>query len=185
MILEELGEAIGEPIEIGLSDIFRPTEGMKTVREYQEDKIEVNTRLMNLVGLSEEHIADANKQTRRYNESLTQLEVWSGVNKLMGEAMPLITDCLRHEMRPQDLEELNSMDEVITVYRGMSEREAKEGGVTRQSWTTSLEVAEFFATKHGSNSRGKRVVKREVKQSDILAYIDDRNEKEVILRRAG
>lgn len=63
----------------------------------------------------------------------------------------------------------------VTVYRGVrTERDQSE----RLSWTLSEEVARKFAR---SFSRGGGFVyKGTIKKEDIIAYFDDRNEKEVV-----
>ena len=64
----------------------------------------------------------------------------------------------------------------ITVYRGVIEN-GKPNGL---SWTTSKKVAQWFSNRFytGTGKVYKMVIKN---PSDILAYFNNRNEKEVIV----
>ena len=123
------------------------------------------------------------------NYKLTDLDIWEGVNKLIGEEMPLVEHSLIGDMETKDVTALDRLRGIVTVYRGMSVREATElqaqGQIVKQSWTLSPKVARFFAEKHGSSSRGKRVVRVKILKSDILGYTNSRKENEVIIRRGA
>lgn len=133
-------------------------------------------------GISEE---EHMKKLESIVDTRNELDKWMGVNKLIGESMPTITSDLRHLMSGADLKGLESMGDIIKVYRAMSRDELKRlrttGEVEKQSWTTSLNVACFF-TLHGATSRGKVVASMNILKSDVLAYVNERNEQEIILR---
>lgn len=67
-------------------------------------------------------------------------------------------------------------EDIITVYRGEGCRSNyyKEA----YSWTTDIEVAKFFATRFDNEGD---LYKGKVKQSNILDYITDRKENEVLV----
>ena len=80
---------------------------------------------------------------------------------------------------------LSEMPDELLVYRGMSvqEAESRNYGV---SWTLSEEKAEFFAFEYKaldpiSSSLEKTVVSKSIKKSDIIAYVQERDEEEVIV----
>ena len=133
-------------------------------------------------GISEE---EHMKKLEAIVDTRNELDKWMGVNKLVGESMPTITNDLRHLMSGADLKRLDKMGDIIKVYRAMSRDELKRlkttGEVEKQSWTTSLNVACFF-TLHGATSRGKVVATMSILKSDVLAYVNERHEQEIILR---
>lgn len=82
----------------------------------------------------------------------------------------------------------NALPNQVTIYRGMTEAEARKGkkdpieyGI---SWTLKMSVAEFFAYQYGrnfsTNHMKKTTVERSVPKTDIVAYFSGRNEDEVI-----
>ena len=81
-----------------------------------------------------------------------------------------------------------SLPPQVTIYRGMTEVEARKGAKDPNqygiSWTLSKEVAEFFAYQYGRNfstsHMKKTTVKRTVPKTDILAYFGEREEDEII-----
>jgi hypothetical protein len=86
-------------------------------------------------------------------------------------------------MTRKELKIYNSLPENITIYRGMTVEEL-ESGDFNVSWTLLKERAEFFAFKYGRNfsteGKPKIVHQLEVMKVEILAYLHDRNEQEVI-----
>lgn len=66
-------------------------------------------------------------------------------------------------------------EDIITIYRG--EGELSTHYTEAYSWTVDIDVARWFAERF--NSSGK-VYKGYIKQEDILDYMEDRNEKEIL-----
>lgn len=87
-------------------------------------------------------------------------------------------------MTKEELNHFNSLKERIRVYRGMSLEEYKSG-IYGFSWTLSRKKARFFAKQYVRNlfkfGRGK-VVCQEISKDDCLAYLQARDEDEIILR---
>lgn len=77
-------------------------------------------------------------------------------------------------MSTSDFEKYKSLSDGLIVYRGI-QHNAKEDGF---SWTLSKEKAKWFASRF--NNHGK-VIERKVQKKDIVAYINDMNEQEIIL----
>ena len=77
-------------------------------------------------------------------------------------------EVLHNEAEKAFLESLSD-DEPVTVYRG--------GNKKGLSWTTSLEVAEFFASRFDQ----EEVWSGQIKKKHILAYFEGRGESEVVL----
>ncbi len=82
-------------------------------------------------------------------------------------------------------ENIDLLDNEITVYRGTSFTEY-ESGIFSQSWSLDKDIARKFAFVHymrqTSYSNTKRVLlKTEINKNDIFYYNKDNNEKEVII----
>jgi hypothetical protein len=74
----------------------------------------------------------------------------------------------------------NGLPDKVTIYRGCSTWEIKNK-MYRYSWTLDIEVAEFFANKRKTEIRmPTQVVEMKVCKSKIIAYLDCREEKEII-----
>jgi len=76
-----------------------------------------------------------------------------------------------------------NLPERLTIYRGMTQKEqkTKSFGV---SWTLKKEVAEFFAFKYKrnyhTNHLKKVVCQKKIAKADVIAFINDRKEYEII-----
>jgi hypothetical protein len=86
-------------------------------------------------------------------------------------------------MTPEEIEYLKNLPEEITIYRGMSKEEfnQKTFGI---SWTLNKEVAEFFANNnlrnHHTNHLKKVVHEIRINKSEVIAFLNDRKEFEII-----
>lgn len=79
-------------------------------------------------------------------------------------------------MDDEDREMLDSLGEMVTVYRGV--HSAKSDGVHAMSWTLDKDTAAWFAGRYGR--RGK-VFEAKVEKKHICALFLGRNESEVIV----
>ncbi|PKQ46077.1 hypothetical protein [Confluentibacter flavum] len=88
-----------------------------------------------------------------------------------------------HLMENDEIEYLKSLPDKVTIYRGMTKEELKSG-FYGCSWTLKKEVAEFFADKYNrnysTNNLKKIVVKKKILKEDIIAFLNNRDEFEVI-----
>lgn len=108
-----------------------------------------------------------------------KLEEYQMVNSWAGEELPIIDESLYHQMKGKDKITYDALPDNIIVYRGASLSEIT-GEYIGQSWTTSIEDAEYFAyIRYESPSRC--VLKATIAKSNIYAYVDERNEKECIV----
>lgn len=80
------------------------------------------------------------------------------------------------EIKELSKEELSSFGDILEVYRGETtySRHYKDA----YSWTLSKETAKFFADRFDSNGT---VLKAKVNKKDIVAYITDRQEEELVV----
>lgn len=89
----------------------------------------------------------------------------------------------RFIMNREEMNYLNSLPDTVTIYRGTckDEFENKEYGT---SWTINPEKANFFAYEYiMTKTEGERcVIKTEVPKESIIAYINERNEFEVLVQ---
>lgn len=101
-----------------------------------------------------------------------------------GDSLPSCRKALRalpkngiNELPPEYTER-----EEITVYR--AGEETPNMAQYRLSWTTDIEVAKkFFETYICSRSRAQYLYKAKIRPCDVIAYTDDRAEKEVLQYR--
>jgi len=80
-------------------------------------------------------------------------------------------------MKPKDKRIFKALckEEVITLYRG---HDGSKGDPKGFSWTTDYAKAEWFARRFKSDKY--KIESKQVPTSKIIAYLDGRNEKEVI-----
>jgi hypothetical protein len=83
-------------------------------------------------------------------------------------------------MTDEDRAAFAAMPDDLTIYRGINDK----GDPCGFSWTLDISVAEKFARAWRRNGEGGRLLHRVVKKSDVFAYTDRRNEKEIIYLKA-
>lgn len=85
-------------------------------------------------------------------------------------------DMIKKYLYNDDLDR-SQFEEIVTIYRG----EASKSNTYDKaySWTTDIKIAEFFANRFNTND--KRIYEAKIKREDIIDYIENRNESEVIL----
>ena len=79
-------------------------------------------------------------------------------------------------MQENDKEEFNKLPNEITVYRGLTT--FNSDNIKALSWTLDENKAKWFATRFSQNGK---VYKANINKKDVFAYINLRNEKEIIL----
>ena len=79
-------------------------------------------------------------------------------------------------MSEEDYQQFKDLDDVVTVYRGVTSMNAKN--VKALSWTLDRDTAEWFATRFGENGI---VYEAQIQKQYIYAYFSGRNESEVIV----
>lgn len=77
-------------------------------------------------------------------------------------------------MTDEEREQLDTLPETITIYRGLSDKQAK---IKALSWTLSIRTARWFADRE---QRSEGVYRAEIEKKFILAYFDDNDEQEII-----
>ena len=99
-----------------------------------------------------------------------------------GDSIPAVRKAVRSALKygkpklPQEISEAES----ITVYR--AGEEPIEKAKYRISWTTSMDVALFFLETY-IGKHATHLYKGKIKPEKIIAYCDDRNEKEIMQYR--
>ena len=79
-------------------------------------------------------------------------------------------------MDKEDYREFLALDNVVTVYRGVTSKNAQN--VKALSWTMDRNTAEWFANRFGENGT---VYEAQIQKQHIYAYFSGRNESEVIV----
>lgn len=100
-----------------------------------------------------------------------------GADKLSKESFKKIVGSKTKEQVKYTQDILSAFGNTITVYRGEGNRNINNAGAL--SWTTNINVANFFATRLASDRA--RIIKARVKKSDVIEYIDSRNEREILI----
>ena len=96
-----------------------------------------------------------------------------------GDSIPAVRKAVRGARKygkanlPAELQ----TQETVVIYRAGEESIQKSK--YRISWTTSLETALFFLNEYRSK-HASHLYRAKIKTADIIAYTDDRNEKEVM-----
>ena len=99
-----------------------------------------------------------------------------------GDSLPIVRKAVRGAAKYGKAElppELQAQ-ETITVYRAGEEELTK--CKYRLSWTADINVALFFLNEY-QHKHANHLFKGKIKTADIIAYVDDREEKEVIQYR--
>ena len=82
-----------------------------------------------------------------------------------------------HElMLESELQQYEELDEVVTVYRGVTSHNAKN--IKALSWTLDREKAEWFANRFNEDGT---VYEAEIEKTHIFALFNGRNESEVVV----
>jgi hypothetical protein len=133
---------------------------------------------------------------QNFESTMSNVEYWKGLREcyLGSDFAHLHSDTIayylfssrgeKHNlMTAEEFNHLNNLPSQVTIYRGCSLSEI-ESGDYRFSWSLDKSVAEFFANKYFRNTGLKGGVTRlTVPKSKIRAYLDGRNEQEVIYKR--
>ncbi|KAB7528241.1 hypothetical protein F8C76_10240 [Flagellimonas olearia] len=129
----------------------------------------------------------------RYMDRLTDEEYWKQLKESYTtqdyvsipyeelEYMFLAERSFKENIMDKDEKKLlDSLPELVTVYRAMSIEEAKSGKY-RLSWTLDMKVAEKFEERNKMNYDSQMTItKLEIPKKDIIAVFLDRSEQEVI-----
>jgi hypothetical protein len=84
-------------------------------------------------------------------------------------------------MTKEEIIFLDSLPEVFSIYRAMSIEEVNSKKY-RFSWTLDKEIAEKFSERNKLLYKTEMVVKEiEIKKKDVIAYLNGRKEKEIIV----
>lgn len=79
-------------------------------------------------------------------------------------------------MRADDLACYNSLPDTLTVYRGVSPHRARLG----LSWTADKDMALWFKQRYEHSQQGE-LLTADISKKHVLAYINERNERELIV----
>ena len=80
-------------------------------------------------------------------------------------------------MTPEEMEVYTSLPDTLTVYRGVSPGRVENG----LSWTANKEKALWFAKRFMRTGRDAVLLSGEVRKKDVLAYLNRRNEDELVI----
>ena len=106
--------------------------------------------------------------------------LWTDTENVYEHFVPWMALILDHDtkhirlmMDKEDRETFDSLPDEFTVYRG--------GEHEHMSWTLSKEKAEWFRDRY-EGLRECKLFEKRIKKDEVLAYINARNEEEIILR---
>lgn len=99
-----------------------------------------------------------------------------------GDSIPAVRKAVRQCRkygRPELPKDLQGKEQ-ITIYR--AGEEPLEKSKYRISWTTDRKIADFFLNEY-LNKHARYLYRGQIRAADIIAYVDDREEKEVLQYR--
>lgn len=97
-----------------------------------------------------------------------------GFDRIDEEIYKKVKELMPESVREKLIDKLEG--DMLTIYRGLAD---KSTGIEGNSWTTSVSIAAFFATRF--KSKNPKVYKAKIYIDDIVAYIDRRGESEVVV----
>lgn len=100
-----------------------------------------------------------------------------GAQQISRANMEKVRSCKTKRQTEATLKRLSSYPDEITIYRG--EGSQSTDYAQAYSWTTDLNTAYFFAAWKGGESA--RLISAVVNKADVIEYIEDRNESEIIV----
>jgi hypothetical protein len=100
--------------------------------------------------------------------SWQQLDLWK---MMFSSERP----CSNYLMEKDERKEFNNLPDKLTIYRGYVPNKNKHG----LSYTLNQNTAEWFSKRYYKNGK---VLKRIVNKSDVLAYLNGRNEEEILIK---
>lgn len=101
-----------------------------------------------------------------------------GTHKLTMETLKTIWKSKSESQLKDTMKELDniSSDDSLHVYRGIGDKSI----TTAYSFTLSHDIARFFAFRLSNSANSVGIVEGTIKKSDVIAYITNRNENEII-----
>lgn len=99
-----------------------------------------------------------------------------GFNGVSRKVIDTVLSAKTAQEKAETAERVKELPEIVTVYRGGNSASAKPSEA--YSWTTDINVANFFASRRGKDDG--YIVKAEVDKKDIIEYHPDESEREVI-----
>ena len=100
-----------------------------------------------------------------------------GAKQLSPNVMQKLLQCKTQEQKRATLDSLKPFPEMITVYRGEGSQSTPY--TDAYSWTVDINKAYFFASWKGGEKA--RIITAQVKKEDIIEYLTDRNESEIVV----
>ena len=122
---------------------------------------------------------------KRYNENFLYdlfltwyVESDYGFSVISPDLVKKLVRLKSDEEKAKTAEKIKDMPDKITVYRGEGDKSTPY--YKAYSWTTDINVAKFFALRH-NNGDSAKIYKAVINKSDIIEYLDGRNESEVLV----
>lgn len=101
-----------------------------------------------------------------------------GSSRIALDEIQYIIDNKSSEQKEKTIEELKRISdkESLHVYRGLGDKSFWDG----YSFTLSEDVARFFAFRHSGNAESVYIMEGDINKNDVIEYIEDRDEQEII-----
>lgn len=157
-------------------DTFDIVKKINDLNDYM-NKLINQKKYGSVFGLMEKKIRISyfNKWYKNIPEEQT-LEVFKSVYSSSEYNFGLLNVDILKYIQQLSVNELDKLDDVVKIYRGQTEKSRNYNEAN--SWTLDKSVAEFFSTRFNSNGK---IISAYIKKEDIIAYIEDRNESEVLV----
>lgn len=100
-----------------------------------------------------------------------------GFSTIDPEILQIICNSKTEQEKQLTQQKIKDLPDTITVYRGGNS--ISTSYEKSYSWTLDINIANFFAVRRGNGPA--YIAKGQIKKEDIIEYIDDRNEQEVLI----
>lgn len=132
--------------------------------------------MMNYLRFIEQYIYDKRELASilRYAWSYQEFPNWNERGHTLYKVRNLFSKVKDYIMTPEEQEHFDGLPDVVTIYRGQSINTKVYNAL---SWTDDYERAFWFATRF---EEGK-LLKATIKKEDIICYLDERGENELII----
>lgn len=80
-------------------------------------------------------------------------------------------------MNKEEMQYFNNLPDEVNIYRGIAVGRAEQDGL---SWTCNYDTAKWFANRFNHGDKTGYIVKGTIAKKDIFAYLNGRNEDEIL-----
>ena len=175
--------------EYGFADIFKDTEELKKAKDCIKEEIingnlgTIFARLVKKYRLTFLKFIKPYLSKNDFEKILIEQWIMSenpnqDANITIEEFVQWFSQADRKNLMEKDeLEYYNNLPETVKIYRGVAVGRAEQQGL---SWTCNYETAKWFSQRFDRADEKGYIIKGEIAKKDIFAYLNGRNEDEIL-----